>query len=108
MAYERVAEPLRAPFTKVVPDDSGAGETVVARGKGVQWAFGELLSCPICVGTWVSAGLIYGLHYIPGATSVYVTVMGITGVAQIVYEVVEALTWFGRAQRRPGPPPPQS
>jgi hypothetical protein len=67
-AYERVTEPLRDPVTKTVPDQFDAGENVVAEGTGVRKAIGELVSCPICVGTWVASGLVYGLRVAPGPT----------------------------------------
>jgi hypothetical protein len=105
LAYERVAEPLREPFTETKPDESGAGKTVVAAGSGFRRSFGELLSCPICVGTWVSAGLVYGLHLAPRWTRVFLAVMSSTGVAEIVYSSTEALTWIGRdARKRVGSP----
>ncbi len=34
IAFDTIAEPLRAPFTKTVPDETGAGDTVVAAGSG--------------------------------------------------------------------------
>ena len=100
IAYERVAQPLREPVTETRPDDSGAGETVVAKGRGAQRALGELLSCPICIGTWVSAGLVYGLHLAPRPTRVFLAVMGTTGAADLLYCSSEALSWIGRAARR--------
>ncbi|MHB1132163.1 MAG: DUF1360 domain-containing protein [Chloroflexota bacterium] len=99
LAFERVAEPIRAPFTTTVPDESGFGETVVARGKGVQWSLGELLSCPICLATWVAAGLLYARDLIPRPTRIYVGVMGLAGVAELVYGLSEALLWFSHAKR---------
>jgi hypothetical protein len=102
MAFERVAQPLRAPFTETKPDDTGAGETVVAteKGSGAREAIGELLSCPICFGTWVAAGLVYGLHLLPRPTRVFVAVMGTPGMAEVVYHGAEALLWMGQAARR--------
>ncbi len=100
IAYERVAEPLREPFTETVPDESGAGETVVAEGTGVRRALGELLSCPICVGTWASAALVYGLHLAPRPTRVFLTIMSATGVAELLNSAIEALTWLAEAERK--------
>lgn len=100
LAYERVAAPLREPVTETVPDGSGAGEAVVATGAGWRWTLGELVSCPICLGTWVAAGLVYGLHLAPRPTRVFLAVMSATGVAQILTETTEALTWAGRAARK--------
>src|SRR5215207_4486709 len=62
LAYERVTQPLRDPITETKPDSTGVGETVVAKGRGLQQAIGELASCPICIGTWVAAGMVYGPH----------------------------------------------
>ena len=100
VAYERVAAPLREPVTETVADGSGAGETVVATGEGWRWAFGELVSCPVCVGTWVAAGLVVGLQVAPRPTRVYLAVMSATGVAQLMSETTEALTWSSRSARR--------
>lgn len=100
VAYERVAAPLREPVTETIEDGSGAGETVVATGDGWRWTFGELLSCPVCVGTWVAAGLVYGLHLAPRPTRTYLAIMSATGVAQVLSETTEALTWSSRAARR--------
>ncbi len=100
VAYEGVAAPLRAPLTETVPDSSGVGETVVATGTGVRFALGELVSCPICVGTWAAAGLVYGLHLAPRPTRVFLAVMSTTGVAEILQCSTEAFSWMGRAARK--------
>ena len=100
VAFERVTEPLRQPFTETKPDDSGAGEVVVARGAGSRRVLGELVSCPVCVGTWVAAGLVYGLHLAPRPTRVYLAVMGTTGAAELLNCSAEALGWLGRAARK--------
>ena len=69
-AYDKVTEPLRAPFTETKPDETGAGMTVVPQGNGARKALGELLSCPTCAGTWAAAGLVYGLRIAPLPTRV--------------------------------------
>jgi len=61
---------------------------------------GELVSCPVCVGTWVAAGLVYGLHLAPRPTRVYLAVMGTTGAAELLNCSAEALGWLGRAARK--------
>lgn len=100
VAFEGVARPLREPFTETKPDDSGAGETTVASGVGARHAVGELLSCPICTGTWVAAGLVYGLHWLPRPTRVLLAIMSTTGVAHLLYSLTEALSWVGHAARK--------
>jgi hypothetical protein len=98
-AFDKVAEPLRRPFTETVPDESGAGETVQPRGSGFQRSIGELISCPICSGTWIAAGLVYALHLIPGPTRIFMTIMGSIGFAEVLNALTEALSWTGQAAR---------
>jgi hypothetical protein len=99
VAFDKVAEPLREPFTKTIPDESGAGETVVAAGHGPREKIGELLSCPICAGTWIAAGLVVGLQFLPGPTRLLMTVMSAIGLAEVLNAATEALTWAGQKQR---------
>lgn len=100
VAFERVAEPLRDPFTATVPHESGADETVVARGRGGRWAIGELMSCPTCAATWGAMVLYLGLTFVPGPTRVLVHVLAAAGVAELAYVGVEHLEWSGRAARK--------
>lgn len=91
VAYERIADPIREPFAERTPDPEGDGETIVPKGSGVQRALGELLSCPICVGTWAATALVYGLHLLPRPTRAFMAIMTATGIAQIVNTAVKAL-----------------
>lgn len=103
-AYDRVTEPLRAPVTETKPDEYGAGENVVAAGSGARKAIGELASCPTCVGTWISAGLVYGLRIAPRPTRVFLAFMGTMGLAELLESANEALTWSGKAHRKQSAP----
>ena len=102
--YDRVAEPLRAPVTETKPDEYGADQYVVAAGRGARKALGELVSCPTCVGTWVAAGLVYGLRIAPRPTRVFLSFMGTTGLAELLHSANEALTWASKAQRKQAAP----
>ena len=104
VAYERVAAPLREPVTETVPDGSGAGEAVVATGEGWRWSFGELVSCPVCVGTWVAAGLVYGLQIAPGPTRVFLAILSAAGLAEMLDSATETFTWTGKAARKQSAP----
>jgi hypothetical protein len=99
-AFDKVTEPLRLPLTATVLDASGTGETVVPRGAGVRRALGELLACPICVGTWIAALLVYGLALAPGITHVFLSMMSAIGVAEVLNAATEALQWTGEAARK--------
>src|SRR5215213_4926145 len=103
-AYERVTEPLRDPVTKTIPDEYDAGENVVAEGTGVRKAIGELVSCPICIGTWVASGLVYGLRVAPGPTRLVAAILGVSGLAEMFNEATEALSWSGQAARKQSGP----
>ncbi len=105
VAYDKVAEPYRAPFTETVRDQTGAGCTVTPKGEGAQQAIGELICCPICSGTWIAAGLVYGLTVAPGPTRVILAIMSSIGAAEVANAGLEALQWTGQAARvRAGSP----
>jgi hypothetical protein len=99
-AFARVTEPLRAPVTETVPDEFAAGEYVVAEGTGVRKAVGELVSCPLCVGTWVATALVYGLRFAPGPTRLVASILGVSGLAEVLNAATEALSWAGQAARK--------
>jgi hypothetical protein len=99
-AYDKVTEPLRAPFTETKEDESGAGETVEAKGTGFRKALGELLSCPTCAGTWAAALLVFGLRLAPRFTRLLLTILGATGIAELLDAGAEALTWTSQTARK--------
>jgi hypothetical protein len=99
IAYDLVLEPLRQPFTRTVKDVTGAGDTVIPRGKGVQRALGQLISCPTCAGTWGGALLVYGLYAWPGPTRLMVTILGVVGIAELLNALIESLSWSGLLSR---------
>jgi hypothetical protein len=99
-SFDKVTEPLREPFTRTEPNETGAGENVVAEGTGAKRAIGELISCPICTGTWIAALLTYALYLAPGPTRVLLTILGASGAAELLNASAETLTWTGQAARK--------
>jgi hypothetical protein len=99
VAYDKVFETWRLPVAETQPDESGAGEAVVPKGRGFQRALGELISCPICAGTWVAAGLVYGLRIAPRFTRALLAIMGAVGIAEMLNSAVEAMEWNAQAAR---------
>jgi hypothetical protein len=99
VSYDTVMEPYRAPFTQVVPDDSGAGDTVEPRGEGWRRAIGELISCPICSGTWIAAVLVYGMQVAPGPTRALMAIMSVIGIGEVLNAATEALSWNAQLAR---------
>ncbi|MEN4011123.1 MAG: DUF1360 domain-containing protein [Bellilinea sp.] len=99
IAFDRVAEPLRAPFARTVRDVTGAGSTVIARGSGAQRAFGQLISCPICAGTWIAAGLVILLYFFPAEARLFLFMAAAVGGAELIHNATEALCWSGMLNR---------
>jgi hypothetical protein len=98
-SYDKVTEPYRLTFTQTVPDPSGAGMTVVAKGSGFRGAIGDLIACPVCTGTWVAAALVYGLSLLPRPTRLFLNIMSSVGIAELLDAATEALEWTGQVQR---------
>jgi hypothetical protein len=101
LAYDKITETYRKPFTRTIPDSSGMGKTVVAKRNtnGIIRAIGELVSCPVCAGTWIAAGLTYSLHQAPRPTRIFLTMMSTVGIAELLNAATEAMKWTGRAER---------
>ncbi len=99
IAYDKVFETYRLPFAKTIPDPSGAGDTTTPRGTGARQALGELITCPICAGTWISAGLVYALQLFPNAARAFLAIFSAIGVAEFLDALTEALQWFGQVER---------
>jgi hypothetical protein len=92
LAKDRVASPVRAPFTRYEAD-GGPGEVEEsARGHGLRRATGELIVCPYCVGVWISAAFAAGLLVAPRFTrwlaAILAAVFG-ADVLQILYKKAE-------------------
>lgn len=99
VAYDLIMEPLRSPVAHTIPDESGAGDNVEARGAGAQRALGQLISCPICAGTWIAALLSYGLYLLPGPTRLFLIIAAAMGLAELINSLVEALCWSSQLAR---------
>ena len=99
IAYDRVMEPFRQFFTVTGPDSTGAGDSVEPKGTGFQQSLGQLISCPICAGTWVAALLVYLLYLFPGPMHVFLTMTAAIGLAELFNAVTEAWCWTGQNNR---------
>ena len=100
VAYDLVTQPYRAPFTETVPDSYGASETVVPKQHGWRRAIGELLSCPVCSGTWAAAAMVYALQIAPNPARIFMAIMGAIGVGEILNALAESLSWGGESSRK--------
>ena len=89
---DRVARPVRAPFTEVERSGPNAEmEERPARG-GARQAVGELLTCPFCLSQWIAGGFTLGLLYAPRVTRLVMAMMAMVGISdflQIAYKAAE-------------------
>jgi len=99
IAFDRIMDPLRAPFSKVVDDNSGEGKTVVPRGGGFRQAMGQLIVCPTCVGTWVAAVLVALMLIYPAGTRIFLYATAAVGIAELLHSLTEVLCWTARQAR---------
>jgi hypothetical protein len=99
VAYDRVMEPFRSPFARTVPDSTGAGESVEAKGEGVRHTIGQLITCPICAGTWIAAGLVFALAWLPELTRIFLWMTAAIGLAELINSISEMLCWSGQLSR---------
>lgn len=98
-AYDEVTEPIREPFAETVEDPSGAGMTTEPQGTGVRRVLGELVTCPICVGTWAAAAMVYGLRVAPAPTLLFMAIMSAAGATEVLNSAVEAMEWTAQVRR---------
>jgi uncharacterized protein DUF1360 len=98
-AYDVITEPIREPFAETVEDPSGAGMTTEPQGTGAQKVLGELITCPICVGTWAAAAMVYGLRVAPAPTRLFMAIMSATGAAEVLNNASEAMEWTAQLKR---------
>jgi hypothetical protein len=68
LSKDPVTSPLRAPFTRFAGTTGEAELAEDVRGRGPRKAIGELVSCPFCLGLWVSTGLAFTLVLAPRRT----------------------------------------
>ena len=101
VAFNKVFEWLRTLFRcRIVTDSSGAGENVEACDEpGIIQALGELITCPICAGTWVAMMLMVIHSISPEMGRGLIVILAAAGVAEILHWLSEFLSWGGRASR---------
>jgi hypothetical protein len=99
LAYNFIFSWLRAPFTRVVPDSSGAGDSIQASGEGLRRALGELVACPICAGTWVALVLTGCILLVYPFGMALTFVLAAAGAAEILNGWSGRDEWQARAAR---------
>jgi uncharacterized protein DUF1360 len=87
-----VASPLRAPFTEF-EEAAGSGEHVESpRGvHGVRHTVGALLTCPFCLGVWVSTAYIAALALAPRPARTWAALFAVDAVSDALQQGYERL-----------------
>ncbi len=101
LSYNGVFGWLRQPFNDIVPDSSGAGDSVVPRhgAQGFWYVVGDCLACPICTGTHVGGVLITLTALIPTFGLLLTYGLAVAGVGEVLHWHSERDEWQGRAAR---------
>jgi hypothetical protein len=75
IAKDRITGALRAPFVHY-KQSVGAGEVEEEpRGRGLQRAVGELISCPYSTGPWCATALGFGMLFVPRTTRFFASIL---------------------------------
>jgi hypothetical protein len=74
IAKDPVTSPFRAPFTRFAGTSGAAELAEEVRGSGARKAIGELVTCPFCLGQWVSTAFVFGMVVNPAVTRLTATV----------------------------------
>ena len=83
---DKVAEPIRSPFTEY-QGPAGAGEVNErARGRGLRRAIGTLLTCQYCAGPWIASALFAALVARPRETRVVASMLAATAVSDFTHQ----------------------
>lgn len=96
VAYMTIFEWLRDSFKLgvVVPHSSGVGEEVEPACKSGFWsAICELITCPLCAGTWGGAGLLLLYAYYPAIGQPMLWTLSAGSVGAFITRLTEAAEW---------------
>ncbi len=84
LSKDPVTSPLRAPFTRFAGTSGEAELAEEVRGSGPRKAIGELVTCPFCLGQWVTTAFVFGLVTAPRATRLAATVFAMHAGADLL------------------------
>ena len=101
-AHELVMEPIRAPLAQV-EEHYYSGETTEPKYKtGPLHSLGQLITCPVCAGTWWAAALSFGLRIpaLAGPVKLFMQIQAAVGAAELIHELIEVCCWSAAVARR--------
>jgi hypothetical protein len=86
VSHERVAIPLRVPFTHYEGTDGAGQVKEEPRGRGVRRAIGSLLTCQYCTGPWIATALTAGLLFAPRATRLASSMFAMVALSDFLHQ----------------------
>ena len=86
VARDKIAIPLRAPFTRYERSEGAGMVKEQPRGPGLRRAIGNLLVCQFCVGPSVASGLMAGLLFAPRVTRFVSSVFAAVSVSDFLHQ----------------------
>lgn len=91
LSKEKVAAPLRAPFTEYEGDAGPAEVRETAKHTGgARSTIGELLACPYCLDQWVATGFAVGLVEAPRPTRFVASLFSTVAISDFLHLVYRA------------------
>jgi hypothetical protein len=84
IAKDKVAMPLRAPFTELQEMEAPAELSEKPAGTGLRRTIGELLACPYCLDMWIATGYAAGLVAAPRTTRFVAGVFSTVAIADFL------------------------
>ena len=98
IAVDKVTRSVRAPFVEEAPASAG-GTREVARGRGLQKALGQLVTCPYCLAPWVAGAFLAAYTVSPPAARMVATLFATVAVSDAANHAYLALI---KAERHAG------
>jgi hypothetical protein len=84
MAKDRITGALRAPFVRYKGSAGGGEVNEEPRGRGLQRAIGELITCPYCMAPWCAAALGFGIRFAPRTTKFFASLLGTVAISDFL------------------------
>ena len=92
LSRSSVAAPVRAPFTEFEGAAGSSEHNESPRGEhGVRHTVGELLTCPFCLGVWLSTAYVAGLAISPRPARSVAAVFTVTALSDALQHVYARL-----------------
>lgn len=100
IAFELIMEPWRSTVAKTVEHAHAGMTTEPKYDSGWRQSLGQLVTCPICAGTWSALVLIVGLLFWPSLFHVLIILLSAVELGEVVHELIERLCWGAAAARK--------